>query len=787
LRTVETRRLRVLIAEDSPNDAELMLRELRRGGFDVVSQRVDTPEAFAEGLTPDLDLILCDYVMPRFDAPRALSLLQDRGLDIPFLIVSGTIGEDLAVAAMRGGAADYLLKDRLARLGPAVRLALEKHQLRRAHAQAAESLQKSEVRFRALIENSSDAVSMADAQGRITYSSPAVTRVLGYQPAEIENRLAFELFHPEDADRAQTALAQLLASPAEPVTVRLRMRHKQDHWCWVEAVARNLLDDANIGALVVNYRDIADRIQHELELEAIADLSQALRNAVSRADVLAVVLDQAMALLQAAAGTLQLLASTGQATLVEQARGEWAPLLGQSVPLTAGVNHLVLSSGQPYRHDHTPDDPRFLRAALTPNTSAVLCVPLLAEGAQPIGVFWIGRPTPINSGEQRLLMAMADMAASAIHRAILYEQTQIRLQRLATLRAIDLAINASLDLTVTLNVLLTEGQRQLGVDAVSLLLYEPGPHTLAYAAGRGFRTTAAERAHVPLGASYAGRVAQERRTRSLSDPSLADAGMRAFMRAEGFAAYIGVPLIAKGQLQGVFEIFHRGPLQADPEWLEFLETLAGQAALAIDNATVYADLQRSHAHLRLAYDTTLEGWSRALDLRDRETEGHTRRVTELSLRLAEAMGLSGEALLHLRRGALLHDIGKLGVPDHILHKPGPLTDEEWAVMRQHPVYAYELLRPIDYLGPALDIPYCHHEKWDGSGYPRGLKADAIPLSARIFAVADVWDALRSDRPYRPRWSAEQSRAYLTEQSGRHFDPRVVNVFMGLLQSGGLPE
>jgi HD-GYP domain-containing protein (c-di-GMP phosphodiesterase class II) len=579
----------------------------------------------------------------------------------------------------------------------------------------------------------------------------------------------------------------LLVSPGEPLTVRLRLRHKSGHWRWIEAVGQNLLDDPNVAALVVNYRDITDRVQHELELEAIASLSQALRSAITRAEVLPVVLDQAMALLQAAAGTLQLLDSIGQATLVEQARGEWTPLLGQSVPLTAGVNHLVLSNGQPYRHDHAADDPRFLREALTPNTPAVLCVPLIAEGAQPIGVFWIGRRAPISPGEQRLLIAIADMAASAIHRATLHEQTEIRLQRLATLRAIDLAINASLDLTVTLNVLLTEAQRQLGVDAVSLLLYEPGTHTLAYAAGRGFRTTGAERARVPLGASYAGRVAQERRTHSLPDLSLADAGMRAFMRAESFAAYIGVPLIAKGQLQGVFEIFHRGPLQADPEWLEFLETLAGQAALAIDNATVYADLQRSHAHLRLAYDTTLEGWSRALDLRDHETEGHTRRVTELSLRLAEAMGLSGEALLHLRRGALLHDIGKLGVPDSILHKPGPLTDDEWVIMRQHPGYAYELLRPIDYLRPALDIPYCHHEKWDGAGYPRQLTGEAIPLSARIFAVADVWDALCSDRPYRPRWSAEQARAYLAEQSGRHFDPRVVDVFMGLLQSGGLPD
>jgi putative nucleotidyltransferase with HDIG domain len=346
---------------------------------------------------------------------------------------------------------------------------------------------------------------------------------------------------------------------------------------------------------------------------------------------------------------------------------------------------------------------------------------------------------------------------------------------------IDMAINASLDLQVTLNVLLSQATRQLDVHAATILLYERQTQTLVFAAGRGFRAPGAESTRLRLGDRYAGVAALERRTVTI--PNLgtdkAQDVMRDLVRREGFVAYVGVPLLAKGQLQGVFEIFHRGPLQTDPEWLEYLETLAGQAAIAIDNATVYADLQRSHADLRLAYDSTLEGWSRALDLRDRETEGHTQRVTELSVRLAQAMGLGPDDLVHLRRGALLHDIGKMGVPDYILHKPGPLSDEEWVVMRRHPVYAYEMLSPIAYLRRAIDIPYCHHEKWDGTGYPRKLTGEFIPLSARIFAVADVWDALRSDRPYRPSWPADKTRAYIIEQAGQHFDPRVVDVFVRL--------
>jgi putative nucleotidyltransferase with HDIG domain len=184
--------------------------------------------------------------------------------------------------------------------------------------------------------------------------------------------------------------------------------------------------------------------------------------------------------------------------------------------------------------------------------------------------------------------------------------------------------------------------------------------------------------------------------------------------------------------------------------------------------------------LVVAYDATIEGWSSALDLRDKETEGHTQRVTRTTIRLARAMGVGDTQLMHLWRGALLHDIGKMGIPDAILLKPGPLTDEEWEIMRQHPDYARNMLAPIAYLRPALDIPYCHHEKWDGTGYPRGLKGEDIPLAARIFAVVDVWDALSFDRPYRMAWPADKVKQYIREQAGRHFEPQIVSLFLNML-------
>jgi putative nucleotidyltransferase with HDIG domain len=230
----------------------------------------------------------------------------------------------------------------------------------------------------------------------------------------------------------------------------------------------------------------------------------------------------------------------------------------------------------------------------------------------------------------------------------------------------------------------------------------------------------------------------------------------------------------------VLETFDLKPVVRSADWQEFLEALAGQAAIAIDNARLFSDLQQSTAQLVVAYDATIEGWSRALDLRDQETEGHTRRVTELTMALARAVGIPSANLVHVRRGALLHDIGKIGVPDNILRKPGPLNDEEWQVMRQHPVLAYEMLLPIPYLRPALDIPYCHHEKWDGTGYPRGLKGEAIPLAARLFAIVDVWDALRSNRPYRAGWDEARVFEYIRAHTGTHFDPAIVDSFLNIV-------
>jgi putative methionine-R-sulfoxide reductase with GAF domain len=362
------------------------------------------------------------------------------------------------------------------------------------------------------------------------------------------------------------------------------------------------------------------------------------------------------------------------------------------------------------------------------------------------------------------------------------DQARYRLEHLRVLHAVDLIISSSLDLRVTLSEILGLVGNQLSADAAGILLLNPHTLILEYAAGQGFRTSEIEQSRLRMGEGIAGTVALEHRSISIPDLTAPDTG---FLRApllerEGFIAYYAAPLFAKGQVKGVLEVFFRTARTIDPERLEFLEALAAQAAIAIDNAALFNDLQRSNIELTLAYDATLEGWARALDLRSHATERHTRRVTDMTLRLARAMGMSETDLVHVRRGALLHDMGKIGVPDNVLLKPGPLTEAEWELMRKHPVFAFELLQPIAYLRPALDIPYAHHEHWDGTGYPRGLKGVQIPLAARIFTVVDIWDAMTDpDRPYRKPLSDEEIRSQIRGLAGTQLDPKVVEVFLSM--------
>jgi len=485
--------LRVLIVEDNEDDMELLLRELRRGGYDPVYCRVETREEMLDALEKETwNIIFSDYSLPKFSGMTALEIYREKGLDIPFVILSGTIGEGTAVAAMKAGASDYLMKNNLARLVPALERELREAEIRREHKWA------------------------QTVQSALYIISKGANTNL---PLDSFYRLIHAI------------LDELM--PAENFYVAIY--------------------DAEIDLLSFPY--------HKDRYDAQPEPRRTRR------------------------GLTEYIIRTGKSILV------------------------------------TPD--KFDE--------------LVAKGeAETVGtpsVDWMG----------------------------------------AALKQDDQPIGALVVQTYDENV--RYGEKELAI----------------------------------------------------------------------------------------------------------LDFIADQVELLLQRKLAEEKIRQANQRLSLAYDSTLEGWSRALELRERETAGHSQRVVHLTLKIARALGMQEEQLVHVRRGALLHDIGKMGIPDQILLKPDRLNEEEWVIMRQHPVYSYKLLAPIEYLRPALDIPYCHHERWDGAGYPRGLKGEEIPLAARIFAVVDVWDALLSERPYSSAWTKEAAREYILSQAGKHFDPQIVDVFLLCLE------
>lgn len=360
------------------------------------------------------------------------------------------------------------------------------------------------------------------------------------------------------------------------------------------------------------------------------------------------------------------------------------------------------------------------------------------------------------------------------------KQLQTRESQFEALVRIGSTINSSLGLKRVLSEVMDSLVRLMRAERGFLMLCEPDGNLKVHMA-RGLDHVDLDEDQFAVSKTVVNRVVETGKlvltTNAQEDPR--------FEAQFSVAAYhllsiLCVPLNIKNKLIGVIYVDNRAHIGVfQQENFDLITAFANQAAIAIHNAQLFDELQASKDELEIAYQATLEGWVRALDLRDKETEGHTKRVTALTQTLARGMGLGEDEIVHITRGALLHDIGKMAIPDGILLKPGKLTDDERMLIQKHPQYAYEMLSPIKFLHPALDIPYCHHEKWDGSGYPRGLKGEEIPFAARIFAIVDVWDALVSDRPYRKGIHPSEVKQSIRELSGTQFDPRIVDAFLSL--------
>jgi PAS domain S-box-containing protein len=633
----------------------------------------------------------------------------------------------------------------------------------------------------AALNASAGAVVITDRNGEIEWVNPAFTGLTGYSWEEAVGQNPRLL----RSDRQSLVFYEQLWHTILAGDVwrgeLINRRKDGSHYHEEMTITPVKDEDGAISRFIAIKQDISERIVRDQSREALAAIALALRSAQTQAEMIPTLLEQIIMMLQADWAVIGLRDPASGAIVFEYGAGDPGPLLGAHLAPGESVSGGIVATGQSYLSTNVPEDPAFARPELLGTTRSAIGAALRSSD-QVIGVIWVGTYRVFGTSDLHTLETIADFAGGALHRTRLFESTRQQMERLKGLHAIDTAISNILDLRMVLYTVVDQATRLLAVDAADILLLDAWQQTLTFAAGQHLPQEALAAIDVRLGEGVEGELALNQRHCYIANLLTADNRLKrqAIIRAEGFVAYYGVPLVVKGNIRGILEVFHREPLRPDPDWTRFLETLAGQAAIAIDNAGMFDGLQRANTQLVLAYDETIEGWARALDLRDKETEGHSRRVTELTVRLARAFSLPSEVLAHIRRGALLHDIGKMGVPDHILLKPGKLTPEEWAIMQQHPALAYQLLAPITFLRPALDIPYCHHEKWDGSGYPRGLKGDEIPLAARLFAVVDVWDALGSDRPYRAAWPPDQIREHILAGSGTHFDPQVVEAFLQLI-------
>lgn len=722
--------LRLLLIEDNPFDADLFRRTMHQFNPATTITHISSYRAAYEhvqGLSPvnvPYEGVVLDLHLRDGDGLDLLALIRSQNLPLAVVILTGGGGDHMVVSALKAGADDYVIKrdDYLDRIGAIIEQACLRFHSQQARRSTA--IQVTVIEF-----------SPTDTETTIQYlqrTAPHIhcRHIRGWNALRHELDRAHQVGDVVLIDCTQPTLAMLdlvkellqFRQLSQPIIVMAQPGNEEFP---LQALRLGVADyiikrEGFLGQLAIAIENAHYRTQLYQQHRRLQLQAQALNDA---------------------ANTIVIIDRNG---IIEWANPAFTTLTGYEVSEVIGRSTRILRSG---KHD---------RAFYAELWDQILS-----------GKPWRGRIINRRKDgslyhEEMTITPVADEYGQ-IYRFIAIKQDiseQVaREQRRAIIAAIGAALRPAQLWSELTPILLGQVREVMQAESIALLrLVESMLHIeLALNCLAGLEQQPALLATIT-----------ERLSRADGPIELTDV----FETATKIV--IGVSLNAANRQIGALLFARSTPLSEFETKL--LSDIAELAANALHRTDLFEQLRAANAELRAAYDETIEGWSRALDLRDRETEGHSRRVTELTIRIAARMGFSEEELVHIRRGALLHDIGKMGIPDAILLKPGPLDEKEWAIMRTHPTLAVELLRPIAFLAPALDIPWCHHEKWDGTGYPRGLRGEEIPLPARIFAVVDVYDALTSDRPYRAAWSQERALAYIREQAGRHFDPRVVEVF-----------
>ncbi|HWR11480.1 MAG TPA: HD domain-containing phosphohydrolase [Rectinemataceae bacterium] len=746
---------RILVIEDNPDDAFLVLHTLEnnfpKAECTHVSGRKELESFLATNQRPDI--ILSDWSLPQFNGLAALEMVKKQGIDVPFIIVSGKIGEEAAILAIRQGVYDYVLKDNLARLPTAIHHALDYY----------ENEKKAKI-DNALIALQATALKVApaaiavfDPEGLIEWINPAFEELSGYGSIELLGLNICSTCSALDNLKLET-MRDAPAGQKEQVICCVNRRKNGALYFEEEKLCPVLDQDGKLTHIVVIKKDISASEQKKKEMEQDLQLSTTLGQAKS----------------------LEGICQNVMLFLKEQ----YPDVLAGICLYTDGNSSVEKWFGDKGIARGCADANTLGKEGKKPD-SAVFEVfsRALAMGEEKIGQLHIhyAKNSPLD--QEKLFDSLARQLEVALQRMLAQQKISAQIRNISFLKLISRTINGDMDFEMVVGPLLRQTQKFLDSDAVALYLNDKETDLLSCRAQSGFRTSLVDNAKVSYGQPFVGIAAEEQRIVSIPhfDDFMGNDKYEALIRAEAFTSQYCAPIIIAGKTIGVLEVFQRKPFAPSSEWMILFDAIATQTGLALDYNSIYADLQHAYLDLELSYEATIEGWSAAMDYRDQETEGHSKRVTSLAISLATRVGIPEEEIASISRGALLHDVGKIGIPDSILKKPGPLDDDEWKLMKTHPIIAYSMLSRIPYLKQSLIIPLYHHERWDGSGYPEGLKGDTIPLAARLFSVIDVFDALTSDRPYRKAWSKNKTLEYLREQAGIQFDPDIVTAFISMLE------
>ena len=751
--------MKILYIEDNPFDADLTQIELRKrgGSFDVthVSTIREALELFQREKNPFFDLILTD--MNLTDGSGLTLLGEVRNLEIPVavVLVTGQGDEETAVAALKAGADDYIIK--------------QKDYIKNLP----QTLENALTRFKKVKNRFTRPIKVLYAEHNAVDIELTLRHINTHAPhiqmdVVKDAKLALEILSTATPESRYDVLLLDFHLPGEDILglVKQIVEDLQFEYPIVlitgqgnEEMAVNVL---KLG--VVDYLVKTDGYLYRLP--AVLENAHNLLSLFREKEALAQSEER-----------FRLLAENARDVIF---RLTFKPKIRFDYISPAATQ---ITGFSPEEIDNDPaiifnasnenfDSSRAFLHKITLTTAPEIVFPFITKDGRRIIMELRGR---VSLNKDNLPVKLEGIVRDITERIDIETKLQNRMHWLNALHTIDTAINSSFDLKLTYQVLLEQVIALTKMGAASIILLDPDLSSKQLIASSGFYSPDNNLRSIVHDDPLPVKAALERKLTSIKNEEIEASDLQSveFFKKEGFQSYSAVPLIVKGNVKGVLELFARENNEIDFETTSFLETIAQQAAIALESAQNFDRLQKSNQELLQAYDDTLAGWINFLDLRDEETKGHTMRVLGSTLKICNVFGFNSEEQMHIRRGVLLHDIGKVGIPDSILNKPGPLTDDEWVIMKKHPEYAYQMLYPIEYLRPALDIPFCHHERWNGKGYPRGLKGKEIPLAARIFSIVDVYGALNSNRPYRKAWKKEDIVNYIRENSGIFFDPEIV--------------